>query len=291
MPMKKLSSLVLCLGLQLPLALPAQATVESNAIRSFKSSVSLADTAVSADGQLFFTLTSQSQVDIYEANGNLKDSIKLDSHADKIASSPSGDQLFLSDTSTGTTTIVAVNFIQRIDTVGAPFKGPEKAPVAVAVFSDFQCPYCARISPLLDQLLAQYPKDVKVVYKNFPLRSHQFSLPAAIAARAAQRQGKFWQMHDKIFENYSALNDEKFVEFAKGLNLNMDQFSKDSNDPKLQEEIQADLQNGIKAEVRGTPTIFVNGRRVTSGGLDGLKTLVETELKKNKSDVTPEPLP
>lgn len=280
MPKKKIRFISLCLGLQLSLALPTQAAVESNTLRSFKSAGSLVDTAVSADGQLFFTLTSQGQVDIYEANGTPKDSIKLDNPADKIASSPSGDQLFLTNTPTGTTNIVAVNFIQQIDIAGAPFKGPEKAPVTVAVFSDFQCPYCARIIPLLDQLLAQYPKDVQVVYKNFPLRSHQFSLPAAISARAAHRQGKFWEMHDKIFENYSTLNDEKLTEFAKAINLNMDQFSKDSNDPKLQQEIQADLQNGIKAEVRGTPTIFVNGRRATAGGLDGLKALVEAELKK-----------
>lgn len=280
MPIKKLPMLALCLGLQMPFPHPSQATVESETTNSFKSAENLADTAVSADGQLFFTLSSQGQVDIYEANGTLKDSIKLDSPANKIASSPSGEQLFLTDTSTGTTKVVAVSFIQKIDTNGAPFKGPEKAPIAVAVFSDFQCPYCARISPILDQLIALYPKDVRVVYKNFPLRSHQFSLPAAIAARAAHRQGKFWPMHDKIFENYSTLNDEKLTEFAKGLGLNMDQFTTDSNDPKLQQEIQADLQNGIKADVRGTPTIFVNGRRLTVGGLDGLKALVEAERKK-----------
>jgi len=282
MPIKKLSSLVLCLGLQLPLALPAQATVETNSIRSLKSSGSPVDTAVSADGHLFFVLTSQGQVEIYEMNGALKDTIKIDGPADRIASSPSGDQLFLSDKATGAINMVAVNFIQDIDTAGSPFKGPEKAPVVVTVFSDFQCPYCAKVSPLLDQLLAQYPKDVKVVHKNFPLKNHQFAMPAAIAALAAHRQGKFWEMHDKIFENSATLSDEKFTEFAKALGLNMDKFSKDSKDPQLLQGIQADLQNGLKAEVRGTPTIFVNGRRVNTGGLDGLKTLVEAELKKVK---------
>jgi predicted DsbA family dithiol-disulfide isomerase len=262
--------------------LPAQATVESNMIRSFKSSGNPVDIAASFDGHLFFALTSQGQVEIYEANGDLKDTVTIDGPADRIAASPSGDQLFLSDKATGTLRIMAVNFIQKIDTAGSPFKGSEKASVVVTIFSDFQCPYCARISPVLDQLLTQYPKDVKVVHKNFPLKSHQFSLPAAIAALAAHRQGKFWEMHDKIFENYSALNDEKFSEFAKALGLNLDKFSKDSNDPQLQQEVQADLQNGLKAEVRGTPTIFVNGRRVTAGGLDGLKALVETELRKAK---------
>lgn len=282
MPVKKLSSLVLCLGLHLPLTLPAHATVETNTIRSLKSSGSPVDTAVSADGRLFFVLTSQGQVETYEMNGTLKDTIKIDGPADRIASSPSGDQLFLSNKTTGAISMVALNFVQDINTAGAPFKGPEKAPVVVTVFSDFQCPYCAKVSPLVDQVLAQYPKDVKMVHKNFPLRNHQFAMPAAIASLAAHRQGKFWEMHDKIFENYSALDDTKFVELANTLGLDMDKFSKDSKDPQLLQEVQADLQDGIKAEVRGTPTMFVNGRRVNTGGLDGLKALIETELKKIK---------
>lgn len=282
MPIKKLSSIVLCLGLQLPLAMPSQAAVETNTIRALKSSGSPADTAVSADGHFFFVLTSQGQVEVYEMNGTLKDTIKIDGPADQIASSPAGDQLFLSDKASGEIRLVAVNFIHNIDTTGSPFKGPEKAPVVVTVFSDFQCPYCAKVPPLLDQVLKQYPKDVKVVHKNFPLKSHQFALPAAIAAMAAHRQGKFWEMHDKIFENYSVLSDDKFTELAKALGLNMDKFSQDSKDPKLQQEIQAELQSGLKAEVRGTPSIFVNGRRVTAGGLEGMKALIETELQKIK---------
>jgi len=282
MPMKKVCSLVLCLALQLPFDLPAQATVETNTTKSIKSSGSPVDTAVSADGHYFFVLTSQGQVEIYEMTGTLKDAIKIDGPADRIAVSPAGDQLFLSDKETGKITLVAVNFIQNIDTAGAPFKGPEKAPVVVTVFSDFQCPYCAKVSPILDQLLAQYPKDVKVVHKNFPLKNHQFSMPAAIAALAAHRQGKFWEMHDKIFENYSALSDEKITEFAKALGLDMDKFAKDSKDPKLQQEVQADLQSGLKAEVRGTPTVFINGRRVNAGTLEGMKPLIDNELKKIK---------
>ena len=282
MPTKKLISLVFCLGLQLSLGLPAQATVETNTLRSLKSSGSPVDTAISADGHYFFVLTSQGQVEIYETNGSLKDTIKADGPADRITVSPTGDQLFLSDKASGAIRIVAVNFIQNIDTAGSPFKGPEKAPVTVTVFSDFQCPYCAKVSPVLDQLLSQYPKDVKVVHKNFPLKNHQFATPAAIAGLAAHRQGKFWEMHDKIFENYSALSDEKFTEFAKALSLDMDKFAKDSKDPQLLQEVQAELQSGLKAEVRGTPTIFVNGCRVTAGGLDGLKSLVDAELKKIK---------
>jgi len=282
MPTKKTLPLLLCLGLQLALALPAQATVETSTVKSFKSAGSPLATAASADGHLFFVLTTGGKVEIYEANGTMKDTITLDAPADGISSSPSGDQLFLSDKASGQIRVLAINFVAEIEAGNSPFKGPEKAPVTVTVFSDFQCPYCAKVSPLLDQIVGQYPKEVKVVHKNFPLKSHQFSLPAAIAALAAHRQGKFWEMHDAIFANYASLSDEKLIEFAKNIGLDLDQFGKDRNDPRLQQEVQAELESGMKAEVRGTPTIFVNGRRVTSGGLEGIKSAIDKELHKVK---------
>lgn len=282
MTIKKLSSIALLLGLQLPFALPIQAAVESNTTLTLKSSGKPLDTAVSADGHWFFVLTDQGKVEIYETTGTLKETIKIDGPADRISSSPTGDQLFLSDKETKAIRLVAVDFIQNIDTTGSPFKGPEKAPVVVAVFSDFQCPYCAKVTPLLDQILAQYPKDVKVVHKNFPLQSHQLALPAAIAALAAHRQGKFWEMHDKIFANYSSLSAAKLTEFAKEIGLDMDKFAKDNADPQVRQQVQLDLENGLKAEVRGTPTLFVNGRRLNVRNFDGVKAQIEAELRKVK---------
>lgn len=282
MPTKKWIPLLLCLGLQSPFVSPAQAAVEVSTIKSFKSAGSPLATTTSADGHLLFVLTTGGKVEIYEANGTIKDTITLDGPADSISSSPSGDQLTLSDKASGQIRLLAVNFIADIPAANSPFKGAEKAPVTVTVFSDFQCPYCAKVSPLLDQIVGQYPKEVKVVHKSFPLKSHQFAMPAAIAALAAHRQGKFWEMHDAIFANYASLSDEKLSEFAKNLGLDLDQFNKDRNDPRLQQEVEAELESGLKAEVRGTPTIFVNGRRVTSGGLEGIKALIDKELRKGK---------
>ena len=281
MSSKKLCSLVVGLGLLLP-ALPARAAVETTTVLSLKSAASPVDTAASADGRWFFILTDKGQVEIYEANGTLKETIKLEAPADRIAVSPTGEQLYLTDKASAATTVVALSFVQEINTTGAPFKGPEKAPVVLALFSDFQCPYCARVTPLLDQVLKEYPTEVKVVFKNFPLQSHQLAIPAAMAAMAAHRQGKFWEMHDKIFANSSSLGPEKFSEFAKAIGLNMEQFAKDSSDPVLQMQVKADLDNGVKADVRGTPTIFVNGRRLNERGLEGIKALIDAELKKVK---------
>lgn len=282
MKRKLVRHLVAAIGLVFTLSSSVTAAVETNTVDTLKPSGNPVDTTVSADGRWLFVLTGKGTVDIFETSGTLKDTIKIEGQADSIASSPTGDRLFLSTKEAGTVSVVAVSFVQNIETVGAPFKGPENAPVTVAVFTDFQCPYCAKVSPLMDQVLTLYPKDVKLVHKNFPLQSHQLALPAAIAAFAANRQGKFWEMHDMIFENYSSLSNEKLTEFAKSLSLNMEQFAKDSSDPQLRQQVQLDLQNGIQAEVRGTPTIFVNGRRLNERSLEGIKALIDAELSKAK---------
>jgi protein-disulfide isomerase len=136
--------------------------------------------------------------------------------------------------------------------------------------------------PLLKQVLEKYPNDVKLTFKNFPLRNHRFARKAAIAALAAGRQGKFWEYHDKLFDNYRALNDKKFEELAEQVGLDAEQFRKDLKDPKMQAKINEDIQDGTKVGVRGTPTIFVNGRRLKTRTLQGFSALIDKELDKKK---------
>ncbi|MDP2105611.1 MAG: thioredoxin domain-containing protein, partial [Desulfobulbaceae bacterium] len=185
MKRKIVRPLFAAVGLFFALSSSVSAAVETATVTTLNPSGKPVDTSVSADGRWLFVLTGKGTVDIFETNGTLKDTIKIEGQADTIASSPNGDRLFLSSKGEGTISVIAVDFVQHIETAGAPFKGAENAPVVVAVFTDFQCPYCAKISPLMDQVLALYPKDVKVAHKNFPLQSHQFAIPAAIAAFAA----------------------------------------------------------------------------------------------------------
>jgi protein-disulfide isomerase len=131
-------------------------------------------------------------------------------------------------------------------------------------------------------VLEQYPKDVKVVKKLFPLRMHKLAHPAAVAALAAGEQGKFWEYNDKIFENYNKLSDQKFLDFARELGLDMAAFEKSLKDPKHQSAIKKSMQDGSRAGVTGTPTIFVNGRRLNNRSLDGFKAVIDAELKKKK---------
>jgi len=129
-------------------------------------------------------------------------------------------------------------------------------------------------------VLEKNPKNVKIVTKHFPLAMHSFARKAATAALSAERQGKFWEFHDKLFENMKSLSDQKFLDIAKELKLNIDTFSTDMNDPALQKMISKDIQNGTAAGVSGTPTIFINGKRLTNRSLEGFQQIIDAELKK-----------
>jgi protein-disulfide isomerase len=134
--------------------------------------------------------------------------------------------------------------------------------------------------PLLEQVLEKYPTDVKLIYKNFPLRNHKHAKPAAIAAMAADKQGKFWEFHDEIFLVYNQLNDAKFEEIARKLNLDMERFQRDLKDPAIVQAVGSDVQEGFQAGVRGTPSIFVNGRRLKQRSMQGFQTIIDSELAK-----------
>jgi protein-disulfide isomerase len=134
--------------------------------------------------------------------------------------------------------------------------------------------------PLLEQVLEKYPHDVKIVFKNFPLRNHKFALKAAVAALAAESQGKFWEFHDLLFKNYKSLNDQKIREIALELGLDQTKFEKKMKDPRITAMIRQDLRDGSRAGVRGTPTVFINGRRLRDRSLKGFRALIDRKLHK-----------
>ena len=129
-------------------------------------------------------------------------------------------------------------------------------------------------------MLEQYPQDVKLIFKNYPLSRHAYSKKAAIAAAAAQRQEKFWEYHDRLFENYDRLNDQKFREIARELSLDMEKFEKDMNDPATILRVHKDAQLGHIVGVGGTPTIFINGSISKARKLEEFRTIVEDTVYK-----------
>jgi len=143
--------------------------------------------------------------------------------------------------------------------------------------------------PVLEQVFEKYPKQVKIVFKNFPLRNHNFAMKAATAVLAAEKQGKFWEYHDLLFENYNKLNDQKIRDISLQLGLNQTEFEKASNDPMIEKRISQDVWDGQQAGVRGTPTIFVNGRLLRDRTLKGFEAAIDAELK-NLSKKTAKPV-
>jgi protein-disulfide isomerase len=128
-------------------------------------------------------------------------------------------------------------------------------------------------------VLEKNPKQVKLVMKHFPLPNHSFARKAAIAAAAAEKQGKFWEIHEKLFANQRQLGDAKVEEIARELGLNMERFDRDLKDPEVQGRIDRDLKNGQQANVRGTPTIFLNGKVFQQRSLPGFQQAIDAEMK------------
>jgi len=159
-------------------------------------------------------------------------------------------------------------------------KGPADAKVTIVEFSDFQCPFCGQAHKLIQQIEAAYPKDVKVVYKNYPLPFHQNAMPAAKAAVAAGQQGKFWEMHDKLFANQRALSDDFYLKAAKEIGLNIEKFKADMKSPETQALIATEQKEASQVAVRGTPTFFINGKKPQGRSFQLYKGIIDGILKK-----------
>jgi predicted DsbA family dithiol-disulfide isomerase len=241
------------------------------------------DMALSLDGQRAFLLDKKGNLNVYKVDGALEGTIPVGKEFDHIQPGPSPELIFISNRKKKTIDLLTIDFVQDINIEGAPFKGPENAPVVLSLFTDFQCPYCAQVGPQLEEILKDFPKEVKLVYKNFPLRNHRYAVEAAKAAMAAHKMGKFWEFHDLLFKNYNKLSKEKIDEIREELKLDKEEFEKYVKDPKTMQTIANDYQNGVDAGVRGTPSLFLNGKLVKNRRPEALKTSIEAELKKLES--------
>ncbi len=170
--------------------------------------------------------------------------------------------------------------VYAVKTSGSPYKGPEQAKITLIEFSDFQCPFCGRVTPTLDQVRKEYPDDVKIVFKHLPLRIHPNAPKAHAAAEAAHRQGKFWEMHDKIFANQRELTEVKFIEYADSLGLDVDRFKKDLASADIKKRVDADAAEAASLGVTGTPGFFINGKFVSGAKpFSEFKRIIDEQLK------------
>jgi len=171
----------------------------------------------------------------------------------------------------------------KVDPGASPSKGPKNAPLTVVIFSDFQCPFCSRVEPTLTQMEKEYNGKVRFVWKNYPLPFHNNAMPAAQAAMAANAQGKFWPMHDKLFANQQNLDRPNLEKYAQEVGLDLAKFKADLDSNKYKDVVEAETKEGSAVGVNGTPAVFINGRKI--GGAypyDTFKKIADQELKKKK---------
>jgi protein-disulfide isomerase len=153
--------------------------------------------------------------------------------------------------------------VVKVPIDGAPVRGsPTPTWVTVVEFSDFQCPFCRQAQPTLAQLLSAYGDDVQLAFKHFPLSFHLRAVPAALAAECARAQGRFWEMHDRVFEGQPALDDATLAAHAAAAGLDVAGWQACLATAEPVARVEADRALGAASGVRGTPTLFVNGRAV-----------------------------
>ena len=155
--------------------------------------------------------------------------------------------------------------------------GPPDAPVQLVEYGDYQCPFCVQALPGLKRILSTYEDRVLFVFRHFPLVSqHSHAWRAALAAEAAGAQNRFWAMHDHLLAHEHDLSDDELRAHARALGLDMTAYERDIQDPALAERVRSDALSGLHSGVLGTPTFFVNGRRLEGGfRSDELTTAIE----------------
>ena len=168
-----------------------------------------------------------------------------------------------------------------------PGHGPDSAKVKVFIFSDFQCPVCRRVVEPVKLVARDYPKDVQVIFVQNALVMHRNAETAALGALAAARQNRFWEFHDRLFQDQSRLTEADMIGHAQALGLNVAKFQKDMKAADTLAQVQYERNLSTALGVRGTPGFFINGRKMVGwGSYSGFKALVERALKKTK-DLSP----
>lgn len=157
-------------------------------------------------------------------------------------------------------TFAGLGIINTFNYEETPSMGNPRAQITLTEFAEFKCPYCVTISPLLKKLVAESGGKVRLLFKHFPLKSHQGSLLVSQASQAAHRQGKFWMMYDRLFSDMNKQSMEDLLRYAAEIGLDLERFKRDLEDPTLTGIIERDKLEGVKADVRGTPTLFINGK-------------------------------
>lgn len=177
--------------------------------------------------------------------------------------------------------------LSNVISSGDWFKGDAAAKVVLVEYGDFQCPACALYHPIVDRLMNEFGDKAQFVYRHFPLREiHANADLASRAAEAAGRQGKFWEMYDKLYQNQTkwavlTLNAKKnMIDYARSIGLDIAQFEKDIDSDAVKDKVESDYQSGLASGVGGTPTFFLNEKKIQApGSYDEFVNLIQQALE------------
>ena len=241
------------------------------------------DVEISANGKWMFVLTRQGKIFVYSAEGELKDVMVVGGHVDGIkVDSHKPDMIVLTSERDKMVEVLELSFIRDINISNSPYKGTLDAPVVIVVFGDYLKPSCAKLLPLFKQVLELYPEQVKLVSKSYPDAGFKLSVKAAIAALAADRQGKFWEFHDLLLSRFESLNEQTIDDVALEVGLDMKQFKKDLKDPRILDSVRSDFSEGSNIGVEEAPAVFVNGIYLRDVTMQALQVQIARELAKTK---------
>ncbi len=174
----------------------------------------------------------------------------------------------------------------QVASIGRPVRGPADAPVTIIEFSDFQCPFCKRAEPIVEEVLKKYGDKVRLVYVDFPLPMHSNALDAAKAGQCAAQQGKFWPFHDQLFADQSKLAPADLKATAKRLGLDTAKFDTCFDEAKTEATVRKELAEGQRLGIDGTPTFYIDGRQLVGAQpVDSFSEIIDQDLSQPEAAV------
>ncbi len=238
------------------------------------------DVAVSPNEKFYYVLTQGSVLVFSVQENKVVYAIPVGEGAEKIVHAPESDLLIVADAKEKNFQVIRMDMIRHFDLEGSPYVGSADAPVTVVIFNHYQCPYCAKLDPKIQELTNLFGANIRVVYKSYP-PYNDIARKASSAAVAAYRQGKFWEMHHALHEIEMPLDEEKIASAAASVGLDIEKFKADLEDPKTMAIVERDVKEGIAADVDAVPYFFVNGRHLKNEDLNSIYQRIQEEIEKS----------
>ena len=276
--MRKSIVVVLCLLITVLFTGVGNAAVYHTVKKRLKLDGTPIDIKMSAEGRWLYVLTKEGEFRVYSYQGAFIGKFDVDKSFDQIEPGVTDAEVYLKSSKKKMIQAIDVTIRHDIQIENSPFKGRPDAPVTIIEYTDFECPYCARLQSMFDELLRAYPNEIKIVYKNYPLSSHRYSAKAARIAMAAHAEGKFWPVHNRIFENYRRLNDNLLNQIRAEFGFDTPKFEAMMDSSEVTAKILSDINQGKNIGVKGTPTVFINGELLRNKSFEGFKQAIDQAL-------------